>query len=100
MKTNKNCNIKDKIMRFVYTLSLASLLFFFGCDQGSDLTSPVEEFSNQTVNWITLPSPTDMSVNTITFSNSESINGSIGGHVKIVSVFSNLNPCTVKEWNA
>ena len=46
MKTNKK-NIQDNKMRFLITISLASLLLFFGCDNGSDLTSPFSESYNQ-----------------------------------------------------
>jgi len=41
MKTNNNFTIKDKSMRIIYTLSLVSLLFFFGCDRDSGIISPV-----------------------------------------------------------
>ena len=47
MKTNKNYNIKDKTMKYLFTLSLVSLLFFFGCDPGSDPTSPISDSPNQ-----------------------------------------------------
>ena len=47
MKTNKNYKINDKTVRFIYALSLASLLFFVGCDQGSELTSPFAESPDQ-----------------------------------------------------
>jgi len=55
MKTNKNYNIKDRTMKYLLTLSLASLLFFFGCDQGSDLTSPISDSPTPQLKLISLP---------------------------------------------
>jgi hypothetical protein len=78
MKTTKNYKTKDKTMRFIYTLTLASLLFFFGCDQGSDLTSPVDEIKSDNANWISLPAPAGMHIEN-TFTVTKKINGAKGG---------------------
>jgi hypothetical protein len=58
MKINKNSNTKEKTMKLLLTLSLASLLLFFGCDQKSEITTPVEESSTQEYSLISLPTPT------------------------------------------
>ena len=34
-------------MKYLFTLSLVSLLFFFGCDQGTEITSPLSESPDQ-----------------------------------------------------
>ncbi len=68
-------------MKKLLTLAALVSLFFFGCDQETDITSPTDGFSDQPVNWITLPSPTGMSVNSISFTHSELINGVVGGAV-------------------
>jgi len=41
MKTNNNYNLKDKTMKYLLTLSLFSILLFFGCDRDSGIISPV-----------------------------------------------------------
>ena len=44
-------------MRFIYSLSLVSLLLFFGCDQGSDILSIESDSPASTVNLISIPTP-------------------------------------------
>jgi len=79
MKINKNYKIKDKTMKHLLTLSLASLMFFFGCDQGSDPTAPTSESSAQEYNLISLPTPTGgLSIETI-YSFTKDISGEEGG---------------------
>ena len=74
-------------MRFIYTLSLASLLFFFGCDQGSDLTSPVDDIKTENANWISLPSIEGMSVEN-SFTVTKKINGAQGGFLAMSESYS------------
>ena len=67
-------------MRFIYTISLASLLFFFGCDQGTDVTSSESNSSAQKVNLIPIPAPAGgLSVETL-FTKSKVIDGEDGGY--------------------
>jgi len=66
-------------MKHLLTLSLASLLFFFGCDQGSELTSPISDSPTSKLSWISLPAPSgDLSVETIK-TKTKAINGDDGG---------------------
>lgn len=98
-------------MKHLLTLSLAALMLFFGCEQGSNTTSPETlSTSEQSVNWITLPSPSDMSLykgggnggggnkggggknggdtpSGPSFTNSELIDGILGGHVMLVTQY-------------
>jgi hypothetical protein len=79
METNKNYNIKDKTMKHLLTLSLLSLLFFFGCGQDSEIITPAEESSTQEYGLISLPTPTaGLSVETI-YSFTKEISGEQGG---------------------
>jgi hypothetical protein len=79
MKTNNNYKTKDKTMRFIYTLSIASLLFFFGCDQGSDLISPLSESPTKQLKLISIPAPSGgLSVETLVTKYKE-IDGDDGG---------------------
>jgi hypothetical protein len=57
MKINKISIIKDRTMKYLLTLSLASLLLFFGCDQGSDLTSPINDSPTKQFKLISIPAP-------------------------------------------
>jgi hypothetical protein len=43
MKSDENHKIMDKKMKYLLTLSLFSILFFLGCDQETDITSPLSE---------------------------------------------------------
>lgn len=71
-------------MKKLLTLAaLVSLFFFSGCNEQTDITSPTDGFSDQPVNWITLPSPTGMSVNSTSFTHSELIDGVVGGDVRL-----------------
>jgi len=62
MKINKNYKIKDSAMKYLITLSLASVLLFFGCDQGTDITTPMSSSDQHEINWLTLPHNSGMSV--------------------------------------
>jgi len=44
-------------MKLLLTLSLLLGFFFFGCDQGSDLSSPVSDSPNSNVKLISIPAP-------------------------------------------
>ena len=69
----------DNTMKKLLTLSLLSFLFFFGCNQDSEILAPVEEPSNQDYNLISLPTPTGgLSIETI-YSFSMEISGEQGG---------------------
>jgi hypothetical protein len=57
MNINKNSNTKEKTMKLLLTLSLASLLFFIGCDQSSEPTSPAGSSTTPKVNLISIPAP-------------------------------------------
>jgi len=74
-------------MRFIYTLSLVSLLFFFGCENGSDLLSPVDDMKSENANWISLPSAEGMHIEN-TFTVSEKINGAQGGFLTMNESYS------------
>jgi hypothetical protein len=87
MKTNNNNKTKDKTMKFIYTLTLASILFFFGCDQGSDLTSPVDDIKSENANWISLPSPEGMYIEN-SFTVTKRINGAQGGFLTMSESYS------------
>jgi hypothetical protein len=87
MKTNKNYKTKVKTMKFIYTLTLASLLFLFGCDQGSDLTSPVDDIKSENANWISLPSAEGIQIEN-SFTVSKRINGAQGGFLTMSESYS------------
>jgi hypothetical protein len=75
------------------TLCLFSFLLFFGCNQDSEIISPEVTSAEkdkylESVDWITLPSPSGGNGNFITFTNSELINGQLGGEVKLVTEYS------------
>ena len=66
-------------MKKLITFSLLSFLLFFGCNQDSEILTPVEESSNQDYTFISLPTPTGgLSVETI-YTFSEEISGEQGG---------------------
>ena len=66
-------------MKKLLTLSLFSFLFFFGCNQDSEILTPVEESSDQQYKLISLPTPTGgLSIETI-YSFTEVISGDSGG---------------------
>ncbi len=75
-------------MKKLLTLSLLSFLLFFGCTKDSEVTSPEVGLLHQPVNWITLPTPINMPVNSEIFTNSELIDGDQGGEVKLVTEYS------------
>jgi hypothetical protein len=87
MKINKNFKIKEKTMKHLLTLSLASLLFFFGCDQGSDLISPVDDITANNANWISLPSAEGMHIEN-SFTVTKKINGAQGGFLTMSESYS------------
>jgi len=71
-------------MRHLLALSLLLVSFFFGCNQETDITSPaISSSEQQEINWITLPSPVGLSVNTLSFTVSELIDGSSGGELEL-----------------
>ncbi len=80
-------NIMDKTMKNLLTLSLASLLFFFGCDQSSDLTSPIDDIKSENANWISLPPSEGMHIEN-SFTVSKRINGAQGGFLTMSESYS------------
>ena len=68
-------------MKKLLTLAALVSLFFFGCDQGTDITSP-GEIDNHSYQLIKLPKKSGMSVETI-FSMTKEIDGKKGGEIKI-----------------
>jgi hypothetical protein len=79
MNFNKEHQTKEKTMKYLLTLVLASVLLFVGCDQKSELITPVEESSTQEYNIISLPTPTGgLSVETI-YNFTKEISGEQGG---------------------
>ena len=68
-------------MKKLLILSLFSVLFFFGCDERTDITSPGSSSDQQEINWITLPSPEGLSVNTLSFTATKMIDGSYGDKI-------------------
>ena len=81
-------------MRFIYTITLASLIFFFGCDQGTDITSP-GEIDNHSYQFIKLPKRSGMSVEN-TFSVTKEIDGMKGGEIKLKGKYVAEDGHTVK----
>ncbi|MHA2101403.1 MAG: hypothetical protein ACW99A_22325, partial [Candidatus Kariarchaeaceae archaeon] len=66
-------------MRFIYTLIAASLLFFYGCDQGSDVTSPTGDSPTKQLNLISIPAASGgLSVETL-ITKYKKIDGEDGG---------------------
>ncbi len=66
-------------MKNLLTLSLLSFLLFFGCNQESEILTPVEESSNQDYTLISLPTPSGgLSIETI-YSFTMEISGEQGG---------------------
>jgi hypothetical protein len=57
MNINKNSNTKEKTMKLLLTLSLASLLFCSGFYQSSEPTSPAGSSTTPKVNLISIPAP-------------------------------------------
>lgn len=83
-------------MKHILTLSLLSFLLFLGCNQESEVTSPEVGLLHKPVNWITLPTPINMPVNSEIFTNSELIDGDRGGKVKLDTEYSGGPFGTVK----
>ncbi|MBT8386061.1 MAG: hypothetical protein KJO12_01500 [Ignavibacteria bacterium] len=70
-------------MKKLLTLSLLSFLLFFGCNQNSEILTPVEESSSQDYSLISLPTPSGgLSVETLMTQFME-INGDEGGKFDI-----------------
>ncbi|MBT8386922.1 MAG: hypothetical protein KJO12_05875 [Ignavibacteria bacterium] len=66
-------------MKKLLIFSLFSVLFFFGCNQESEITSPVDNSSNQQLKLISLPTPSGgLNIET-DYTAYKSINGSVGG---------------------
>jgi hypothetical protein len=80
-------NKKEQKMKKLLTLSLLSILFFFGCDQGSDLTSPVDVIKSENANWISLPSVEGMHIEN-SFTVTKKINGAQGGFLTMYESYS------------
>ena len=79
-------DIKDSKMKKLLTLSLLSFLVFFGCNQESDITSPVGNNTIQEPNWlVSLPS-NGLGTETI-HTASELIYGANGGSVNFKGDF-------------
>jgi len=70
-------------MKKLLTLSLLSFLLFFGCNQDSEVTSPVDNSDNQQLKLISLPTPSGgLSVETL-MTQFKEINGDEGGKFDI-----------------
>jgi len=66
-------------MKNILKLSLLSFLLFFGCNQESEILTPVEESSSQDYSLISLPTPTGgLSIETI-YTFSKEVSGEQGG---------------------
>ena len=74
-------------MRKVFTLLIFSVLVFFGCNQESEITSPVSLSAQLEINWITLPSPSELSINSQSFSVSDIIDGKKGGLIVLIEQY-------------
>ncbi len=69
---------KDKLMKKLLTFLIFSALVFFGCNQESEITSPVDTGSNKQLKLISLPLPSSgFTVESQTFT--KWINGDNGG---------------------
>ncbi len=67
-------------MKKLVILSLLSFLVFLGCNQDSEVTSPVNNSTNQQLKLISLPTPSGgLSVETL-FTEVKEINGDNGGY--------------------
>jgi hypothetical protein len=75
------------LIRKYIALIVLSVTIMIGCNPESETNVPVESPSEKAVNWITLPSPSGMSVNSVSFTNSERIKGRKGGHVMLVTEY-------------
>ena len=69
-------------MKKLLILSIFSVLFFFGCNQESEITSPEQSVQTQEPNWIALPTSEGLRVNTI-YTATKTIKGFTGGTIKI-----------------
>jgi len=66
-------------MKKLLTLSLLSFLLFFGCNQESEITSPVDNSPNSQLKLISLPTPSGGLNIESEYTAYKSINGSAGG---------------------
>jgi hypothetical protein len=79
MKNKRNHQTKDKTMKKLLTLVALVSLFFFGCDQESDLSSPSVDSPAQQFKLISIPAPVGgMSVEAL-FTKYHKIDGDDGG---------------------
>jgi hypothetical protein len=81
-------------MKKILTLSLFSALLFFGCNQETDVYSPIKQV-NHSYQMIKLPPKAGLSVEN-TFSVTETIDGDEGGTIKIKESYLARNGKTVK----
>ena len=66
-------------MKKFLTLSILSILLFFGCNQDSEILTPIEETSNKEYTLISLPTPTGgLSIETL-HTVYKDIDGAVGG---------------------
>lgn len=82
-------------MKFLYALSLVSILFFFSCDQGSDINSPVN-IDNHSYEMIQLPTDKTGSTDKNFLSVIKTINGDTGGEIKLKESYVAKDGDTVK----
>ena len=66
-------------MKKLLILSLFSSLLFFGCNQESEITSPVDNSNNQQLKLISLPTPSGGLIVETDYTAYKSIDGSVGG---------------------
>ncbi len=81
-------------MKKLLTLSLVSFLLFFGCDQETDVFSPVQSDSDS-YEFIKLPPKGGLSVEN-TFSITKTIDGDKGGTIKIKESYTAANGEEIK----
>ena len=74
-------------MKFIYAFCIASLIFFSGCDNGSELTSTNNDTIFEKANWISLPDIEGMHINN-SFTVTKRINGSQGGFLSMYESYS------------
>jgi hypothetical protein len=88
MKTKNIHQTKDKTMKYLLTLGLASLMLFLGCEQVSEPTLPENHSANQQLNLISIPAPDGgLSVETLLTKYKE-IDGDDGGEFRATFSYS------------
>jgi hypothetical protein len=81
----------DRTMKSLITLSLVSLMFFFGCNQESEITSPSDSSIQSSLEkqWITLSNNGGLSIEETFTKTKKKADGSRGWNITFDHTFSN-----------